>query len=230
MLWAAGLLLLSTRTPGALAAAPLQDLVVRAVGADQAVHVQTHDGTVLAALNEDRLIHPASVSKIAATLALLASLGPDYRFATRVGVSGEAAGDALRGDLLVESSGDPFFIYESAFLVLAGLRRAGVRVVGRPQARVRTIGVLPGTRPIQDTVALLPRVDAIIAGEIREWESSEYVRDVVNAGIGKGLILVGRSMSEDAGMKVCADWLRPLVPEAPVRWLPAGDPYWRPTA
>jgi hypothetical protein len=31
-------------------------------------------------------------------------------------------------------------------------------------------------------------------------------------------------------MKVCADWLRPIVPEAPVRWLPAGDPYWRPTA
>jgi hypothetical protein len=72
-------------------------------------------------------------------------------------------------------------------------------------------------------------VDAIIAGEIREWESSEYARDVVNAGLGKGLILVGRSLSEDAGMKVCADWLRPIVPEAPVRWLPAGDPYWRPT-
>ena len=108
--------------------------------------------------------------------------------------------------------------------------RGGVRVVGRPKTRVRTIGVLPGTRPIQDTVALLPQVDAIIAGEIREWESSEYARDVVNAELGKGLILVGRSLSEDAGMKVCADWLRPIVPEAPVRWLPAGDPYWRPTA
>ena len=107
--------------------------------------------------------------------------------------------------------------------------RGGVRVVGRPQTRVRTIGLLPGTRAIQDTVALLPHVDAIIAGEIREWESSEYARDVVNAGLGKGVILVGRSLSEDAGMKVCADWLRPIVPEAPVRWLPAGDPYWRPT-
>jgi putative NIF3 family GTP cyclohydrolase 1 type 2 len=106
--------------------------------------------------------------------------------------------------------------------------RGGVRVVGRPQTRVRTIALLPGTRPIQDTVALLPQVDAIIAGEIREWESSEYARDVVNAGLGKGLILVGRSLSEDAGMRVCAEWLRPLVPEAPVRWLPAGDPYWRP--
>jgi putative NIF3 family GTP cyclohydrolase 1 type 2 len=108
--------------------------------------------------------------------------------------------------------------------------RGGVRVVGRQQTRVRTIGLLPGTRSIQEMVALLPQVDAVIAGEIREWESSEYARDVVNAGLGKALILVGRSLSEDAGMRVCADWLRTIVPEAPVRWLPAGDPYWRPTA
>ena len=106
--------------------------------------------------------------------------------------------------------------------------RGGVRVVGREQTRVRTIGLLPGTRAVQEIVALLPQVDAVIAGEIREWESSEYARDVVNAGLGKGLILIGRSLSEEAGMKRCADWLRPIVPEAPVRWLPAGDPYWRP--
>jgi len=106
--------------------------------------------------------------------------------------------------------------------------RGGVRVVGREQTRVRTIGLLPGTRAVQEIVALLPQVDAVVAGEIREWESSEYSRDVVNAGLGKGLILIGRSLSEEAGMKMCADWLRPIVPEAPVRWLPAGDPYWRP--
>jgi putative NIF3 family GTP cyclohydrolase 1 type 2 len=108
--------------------------------------------------------------------------------------------------------------------------RGGVRVVGRPQTRVRTIALLPGTKAIQDVVARLPQVDAIVAGEIREWESSEYARDVVDAGLGKALILVGRSLSEDAGMRVCADWLRTMVPEVPVRWLPAGDPYWRPTA
>jgi putative NIF3 family GTP cyclohydrolase 1 type 2 len=107
--------------------------------------------------------------------------------------------------------------------------RGGVRVVGRQPTRVRTIALLPGTRSIQDTVAVLPQVDAVIAGEIREWESSEYARDVVNAGRNKGLILVGRSLSEEPGMHVCAEWLRPLVPEAPVRWQPAGDPYWRPS-
>lgn len=108
--------------------------------------------------------------------------------------------------------------------------RGGVRVVGNPQTRLRTVAVLPGTLAIQRVVAVLPGVDVIVAGEIREWESSEYARDVVNAGIGKGLVLVGRSLSEDAGMRVCAEWLRPIVREVPIRWMPAGDPYWRPTA
>jgi putative NIF3 family GTP cyclohydrolase 1 type 2 len=108
--------------------------------------------------------------------------------------------------------------------------RGGVRVVGNPAARVRTVGVLPGTVPIQGMLALLPQVDVVVAGEIREWESSEYARDVVTSGRDKGLILVGRTLSEEGGMQVCADWLKTLVPEAPVRWVRAGDPYWRPTA
>ncbi len=44
----------------------------------------------------------------------------------------------------------------------------------------------------------------------------------------KGLILIGRLVSEDPGMKVCADWLNTIVPEARATAIPAGDPYWRP--
>jgi putative NIF3 family GTP cyclohydrolase 1 type 2 len=108
--------------------------------------------------------------------------------------------------------------------------RGGIRVVGNPQTRVQTIGLAPGTIAIQETLAIMPQVDVMIAGEIREWESSEYVRDLVTAGRNAALILVGRSLSEDAGMKVCAEWLATIAPEVAVRWLPAGDPYWRPTA
>lgn len=108
--------------------------------------------------------------------------------------------------------------------------RGGMRIVGNPQTRVRHIGLLPGTVPIQATVKLLPDVDVIVAGEIREWESSEYARDMVTAGFNKGLILIGRSFSEEPGMKVCAGWLQTIVPEAPCRWVPIADPYWRPAA
>jgi putative NIF3 family GTP cyclohydrolase 1 type 2 len=106
--------------------------------------------------------------------------------------------------------------------------RGGMRIIGNPQTRLQTIAVLPGTVPIQAALTHLPKVDAIIAGEIREWESSEYVRDAITAGRDKALVLVGRTVSEDPGMKVCAQWLGTILPEAPVRWLPAGDPYWRP--
>jgi hypothetical protein len=41
-------------------------------------------------------------------------------------------------------------------------------------------------------------------------------------------VLVGRIVSEDPGMSVCADWLKGLVTEIKVTHLSAGDPYWRP--
>jgi hypothetical protein len=50
----------------------------------------------------------------------------------------------------------------------------------------------------------------------------------VASGQKKGFIMLGRVLSEEPGMNFCTDWLKTLVPEVPVRWLPAGDPYWRP--
>jgi putative NIF3 family GTP cyclohydrolase 1 type 2 len=106
--------------------------------------------------------------------------------------------------------------------------RGGIRVVGDPQIKVQKIGLLPGTTPIQAALKTLPSVDVVIAGEVREWESVEYARDKVTAGEKKGLILVGRVVSEEPGMNVCAQWLETVVPELTTRWMPVGDPYWRP--
>jgi putative NIF3 family GTP cyclohydrolase 1 type 2 len=106
--------------------------------------------------------------------------------------------------------------------------RGGMRIVGNRQLRVRRIGFLPGSVPIQTTLDVLPQVDALIAGEIREWESSEYARDTVSEGLPRALILVGRTLSEDPGMKACAQWLETIVPDVRCRWMPVGDPYWRP--
>jgi hypothetical protein len=93
---------------------------------------------------------------------------------------------------------------------------------------VRRIALLPGLSPLAATMKSLPESDVILAGETREWESVEYAADTVASGRKKGMIMLGRIVSEDPGMKVCAEWLKTFVHEAPVRWLPAGDPYWRP--
>jgi putative NIF3 family GTP cyclohydrolase 1 type 2 len=106
--------------------------------------------------------------------------------------------------------------------------RAGIRVVGDPQTKVRSLTFLPGVSTLAATMKALPECDAVLAGETREWESVEYAQDTVASGQKKGLIMVGRVLSEDPGMNVCAEWLKSMVPEVPVRWLPAGDSYWRP--
>ncbi len=106
--------------------------------------------------------------------------------------------------------------------------RGGIRVIGDPSAVVRRVALLPGTTPITASLAAMPDADVIVAGEIREWESSEYARDVVFSGQRKGMILVGRIVSDDPGMALCARWLSGLVPEVPVQHISPGDPYWRP--
>jgi len=106
--------------------------------------------------------------------------------------------------------------------------RGGIRAIGDPAASVRRIGLLPGYTTIQAAIAMLPTVDVIVTGEVQEWESATYAQDVVFAGIKKGFISIGRVVNEAPGMQVCADWLKTIVPETPVRFISAGDPYWRP--
>jgi hypothetical protein len=74
----------------------------------------------------------------------------------------------------------------------------------------------------------LPHADVILSGEPREWEAVEYVFDTASAGQPKGMIAVGRVVSEEPGMRACAAWLRTLIPEVPVEPIAVGDPYWRP--
>jgi D-alanyl-D-alanine carboxypeptidase/D-alanyl-D-alanine-endopeptidase (penicillin-binding protein 4) len=109
--------------------AELQHLASTHVGADQGVFVQAEDGTILVAQQETRPVHPASVTKVATTLALLERLGPDYRFETRFTGSGPIDSGTLDGNLKVEANGDPFFVFENAFLVLRKLYALGLNEI-----------------------------------------------------------------------------------------------------
>ena len=135
----------------------------------------------------------------------------------------QVAGDPRRYDV-------PALTVDALVAAIAKNLRAsgGIRVVGDAKTSVRRIGLLPGSTPLQASLKMLPEVDAIVAGEVREWESVEYARDQVAAGHKKALILVGRVLSEDPGMQVCADWLKTVIPGVPVRHIAVGDPYWRP--
>ena len=116
---------------------PLQALAIEHVGANQGVFVEAEDGSVLASVVADRAVHPASVTKVATSLALLERLGPEHRFETRIASTGTVRDGRLQGDLVVHGGNDPFFVYESAFLLLQRLRELGIHRVG---GRLRVTG------------------------------------------------------------------------------------------
>jgi len=68
----------------------------------------------------------------------------------------------------------------------------------------------------------------LIAGETREWELVEFVRDCVTEGQKKALILIGHVLSEQGGMILCADWLKSFIPEVPIAYIPTPEPFWNP--
>lgn len=117
----------------------LAPLAQSILGAGQGVYVEAADGSVLLAQAAARPVHPASVSKVPTTLALLRKLGPDYRFVTTFAASGSLHDGTIEGDLLVDGGGDPYFVDENALLVALQLNEFGVhRVTGvlRPRGEL----------------------------------------------------------------------------------------------
>ena len=112
------------------------------------------------------------------------------------------------------------------------LQAHAVRVVGDQQMPVKRVALSPGAAGFgRETTALeMPDVDVLIVGETREWETVEYVSDAVSEGKHKALIILGHIPSEQAGMEECARWLKTLVTEVPINFVPATDPFWLPDA
>lgn len=61
-----------------------------------------------------------------------------------------------------------------------------------------------------------------------KWEAAEYMRDAIASGQKKALIQLPHEGGEEAGMEECARWLRTIVTEVPIGFIPSGDPFWMP--
>ena len=101
-----------------------------------------------------------------------------------------------------------------------------MRVVGDPATKISRVAISPGYSNLQASLRTFPNNDLFIIGEAREWEGVEYAFDAMTAGMAKGLIVLGHTISEDPGMDEAATWLRTIVPEVPVEFIPAGEPFW----
>lgn len=106
------------------------------LGADQGVYAEAADGSVLLSQEASRPVHPASVSKVPTTLALLRKLGPAHRFTTTFSATGPIVNGMLSGDLIVDAGGDPALVDEDALLITDRLKEAGLaRVAGDLRVR-----------------------------------------------------------------------------------------------
>jgi putative NIF3 family GTP cyclohydrolase 1 type 2 len=124
-----------------------------------------------------------------------------------------------------------YAIPQTTLRALAGdiARRVGgrfIRVCGDPEMKVTRVAMGPG----YGVPPLTQAVDVAIGGEAPESGGhAEYALDAQALGRPRGVILLGHMMSEDWGMREVADWLRAVVPDVPVEWIAAGEPFGRRT-
>ena len=135
--WVAGLAV-STTAPAAAAGAdlPLPPEVRLALARSQlpleaaSVLVQEVDApTPALRWQASRPLNPASLFKLATTLAALDVLGPGYTWTTPVWLDGRVHDGVLEGDLVIKGSGDPKLVPERIWLMLRRVQQLGVREI-----------------------------------------------------------------------------------------------------
>jgi D-alanyl-D-alanine carboxypeptidase/D-alanyl-D-alanine-endopeptidase (penicillin-binding protein 4) len=91
--------------------------------------VRVSDGKILFDQQGALALVPASVSKLVASAAILSSLGPNYRFATRFYYSGTFKNGTISGDLIAVGDGDPLLLSEDLWQIANELKQRGLRSI-----------------------------------------------------------------------------------------------------
>ncbi|RMD85583.1 MAG: hypothetical protein D6808_04975, partial [Candidatus Dadabacteria bacterium] len=78
--------------------------------------------------NRSKLYIPASVLKLVISAVALKTLGPDYRFETKVSYS-PIRGDSSVARLAVRGSGDPSFDIDEMWLLVREIKKSGINSI-----------------------------------------------------------------------------------------------------
>jgi putative NIF3 family GTP cyclohydrolase 1 type 2 len=102
-----------------------------------------------------------------------------------------------------------------------------VRMVGDTAMLCKRVGLMLGAYGGSNHIAFMRQadLDTLIVGETNEWDTTEYVRDAINLGQPKALVVIGHEKSEEAGMKYLVEWLQPRLPGVSITHVPSGDPF-----
>lgn len=101
------------------------------IQAPQGIWIQSGVG-VLGSHAGTTPIPAASLTKIATSLAALKTWGESHQFVTGVRTNGVIENGTLKGDLIIQGAGDPFFVWEEAIGLGVTLNQLGIKhVTGR---------------------------------------------------------------------------------------------------
>jgi putative NIF3 family GTP cyclohydrolase 1 type 2 len=105
--------------------------------------------------------------------------------------------------------------------VATRLYSRSVRFVGDPDLMVTSLA--RGNHPLGANIAVLDKADVVLASEVREWETVEYARDLINSGAKKAMIIIAHEAGEEEGMLVFAEWMKTVVPDIRTVFVPTHD-------
>lgn len=100
-----------------------------------------------------------------------------------------------------------------------------VRYVGDLSQPCRKVLLMPGASGGRNQIRAIgkEKPDAVLCGEVSEWETAEYIRDAGAAGRKISLVVLGHIPSEEPGSEFMASWLRENIKGMEVTHVPAGS-------
>lgn len=122
----------------------------------------------------------------------------------------------------------PAASFESIIKLVKGkLGVSHVKVIGEMSQSCSRILLAPGAAGGKAQIEAIrkEKPDVMICGELNEWETSEYVRDLRYTGSKTSLIVLGHIASEEPGMEWLVKWLKPKVPGIKVTHVPSEDAF-----
>ncbi len=136
-------------------------------------------------------------------------------------------------DYIVNGNIDQFLLPETTLEgLLQSLKKVfpgnAFYVIGDPGMKVSKVRIAPGAPGSIYQIRLLEgsNIDVLLAGEVPQWETYEYMRDAVDQGRKKAIVFLGHINSEEAGMEYCAGWLKGFIKDIPVHFIESGSSFW----
>ncbi len=102
-----------------------------------------------------------------------------------------------------------------------------LKYIGSTRQMCARIALMPGAAGGTAQISALQKLkpDVMLCGEINEWETAEYIRDLQQMGHNTSLIILGHSVSEEAGMEWMASWLKNKFSYLNITHILSGDPF-----